>query len=71
MTYQQRYAAIHTWCLRNAIDRPWSFFSAVDKSIDDFYGRWHSVNYKGSVVTDTDEPWLASMERTIKALNNR
>lgn len=71
-TLSQRMSAILKWCDARQINQVFAFFKGCDVSIALYETRVRFVlRTSSSSVTDTDEPWIESMEATIAALNNR
>lgn len=68
----KRWKAVRTWCTRRQISFIYAFFQGCDPKLEEYYNRIRYVIHSNSAsVTDTDEPWLSSMELTIQAINNR
>lgn len=67
-----RMKAVQKWCEKRGIKQVYSFFYGCDNSLAAHEVRIRLVLRTSSgTVTEADEPWLASMELTIAALNNR
>jgi len=70
MTLNQRWQRIHHWCEVRGIKQLYAFFRGCDPSMEEHYLHIGMVNRGTRPVTDTDEPWIKSMEQTIDAVNN-
>lgn len=72
-TMGERWRAIQRWCMRRGINQIYSYFEGSDMDLSKHERRIRFVNRSasGTRLVEADEPWLASMERTINAINNR
>lgn len=65
-------ADILKWCDRRSIGQVYAFFRGCDLGLEAHEARIRLViRTTPHTVTDTDEPWITSMEATIDALKNR
>lgn len=71
-TPARRMADIFKWCDARGIGQPYSFFRGCDNALDQYEARIRLViRTRTPLISDTDLPWVESMELTIAALNNR
>ena len=72
-TMGERFKAIDRWCSKRGINQVFAFFYGCDSAIEDHERRirYYLRSKVGTRLVEADEPWLASMERTINAINNR
>lgn len=70
MTNDKRLEEIYRWCDQRCINQIYGFFKGCDPSIAVHEARIRKVlRLNSGAASDTDTPWIASMERTIKKLN--
>lgn len=72
-TMGERFKAVDRWCNKRCINQMYAFFYGCDNAIAEHERRirYYLRSTAGTRLVEADEPWLASMERTINAINNR
>lgn len=71
LSLEDRLNAINQWCYMRGINQQYTFFLGCDRSLIEHYHRIRAVLPKRAPVKDSDAVWMASMELTMEALNNR
>jgi hypothetical protein len=71
----KRLQNIIDWCNERGVNQYLSFFKACTPDVDMYEEHTARIRYvmpKGArAAADTDEPWIADMERTIAAIDAR
>ena len=71
-TLSDRLATVFTWCRKRSINQIYAFFYGCDNSLEEHEARMRYVLRKNEhIVTDTDLPWIESVELTMRLLDNR
>lgn len=67
----ERWRAIDRWCTKRGINQVYSFFAGCDTELSQHETRVRYFMRRQGLerLTDTDEAWIASMERTVETLN--
>lgn len=66
LTLNKRVQRITAWCDQRGINQVFAFFRGCDPSLNDQEARVRYVLRNGAhTATDTDEPWIESMERSM------
>lgn len=68
----QRLASVLKWCDARGIKQEYSFFRGCDNTIEQYEARIRLVlRTSAHAANENDEPWIASMEITKAAIDNR